>query len=562
MGQMNSQGYHIERVNNTIYINSVSSLGCLYGVYGLLEELFNYEQISNDCYLLDTKTTVAVPTINKTVSPDVELRLPSNGALLYDTTTAKRMGVGLGEDSWLLKAGDYTNNNGAGWKAWHNSLEVLPPDYWKAQGKTNWFSDDGTQLCYTAHGNPDDYSAMVAQIVNVMGIALSSSQVYNNPNVSFVTLTTEDGDGHCTCNACKSAKATYGSDVGAVIALCNDVRAGMEEWMDANPTFKREITLLFFAYNAYLDAPAEYNSATGKYQFKGGLTMRPDVGVMYAVSDYVNYYFDIMHENNADFRQQFEAWSDLTKASGSKLGLWTYSKNFGAYMLRADVYGGTAFFNNSAYRYFAEKGVDLWFNQGATNGTTTLSAFEKLNGYIDSQMMRDSTQDVELLTEKWFNAMYGEASTVMRTLYNAQNTMARNVFGTTKEGIPTVSLSESAVKQKLTKKTLDTWFGYINEAKAAVAAYATSNPALYAKYIERINEEWIAVEYLYVSLYYSKTLDFLDGVTVDVAKEKAAFREVLGYDEATGTYAKDVLPNERAACTIAQWVESDFTKTI
>ena len=177
MGQMNSQGYHIERVNNTIYVNGVTSLGCLYGVYDLLAELFNYEQISNDCYLLDKKTTVAVPSINKTVNPDVELRIPSNGALLYDKTTAMRMEMGLGEENWLLKAGDYNNNNGAGWKAWHNSFEILPPDYWKAQGKTNWFSDDGTQLCYTAHGNTDDYNAMVAQIVNVMGIALSSSLV-------------------------------------------------------------------------------------------------------------------------------------------------------------------------------------------------------------------------------------------------------------------------------------------------------------------------------------------------------------------------------------------------
>ena len=547
---MNSQGYHIERVNNTIYINSISSLGCLYGVYGLLEELFNYEQISNDCYLLDTKTTVAVPTINKTVNPDVELRLPSNGAILFDKTNSKRMQMGLGEENWLLKAGDYTNNNGAGWKAWHNSFEILPPDYWKGQGKTNWFSDDGTQLCYTAHGNTSDYNAMVAQIVNVMGIALSSSQVYNYPDIAYVTLTTEDGDGHCTCSACQAAKAKYGSDVGAVIALCNDVRAGMEEWMDANPTFKREITLLFFAYNAYVTAPAEYNSTTGKYQFKGGLTMRPDVGVMYAVSDYVNYYYDIEHENNADFREQLDAWADLTNVNGSKLGLWTYSKNFSAYMLRADVYGGTAFFNNNAYRYFAEKGVDLWFNQGSTNGTETLSAFEKLNGYIDSQMMRDSTQDVATLTDKWFNAMYGEGATAMRTLYDAQNAMARNVFGTSKEGIPTVQVQKSTIKSKLTTDELSKWFGYIDSAKEAVASYKTSNPELYAKYIEHINEEWIAVAYWQM---------YLHGTIFNRSTYKTQFREVLGYDATTKTYAKDVLPLERSDMTIAQWVENNFS---
>ena len=560
MGEMTSEGYHLERKNNAIYLNANTSRGCLYGVYGLLGELFEYEQYSADCYTILNRTTVELPTIAVTENPDIAIRMPSNGAIINDSTLAGRFGMKMGETDVFFNAGDYTNNKGEtgneGWRVWHNALEILPVTYWTAQGKTNWFSNNKVngainQLCYTAHGNADDYTAMVNQIVSVMSITLTSSQITNRPDALYVTLTSEDGGGVCTCSACTAAKAQYGSDAGAVIKLCNDVREGMDVWMEANPTYKRDVTLLFFAYNDYVTAPTA-----------GTIEMREDVGVMYAVSDYVNYYYDIYNTENDEFRAQFEAWSALCSINNSTFALWTYTKNFSAYMLRADVYGENAFFNENAYQYFAENGVDLWFNQGATNGTTTLSAFEKLNGYIDSQMMWDSNQSVEDLIDKWFNAMYGSAASYMRLLYDGQNQKAREAFGTTKKGIPSVGKSESEMKNTLTNSVLQTWFGYINSAKNAINSDGSLTDEQKATYIERINEEWISVEFWYVSLYYSSVLDGLDGVTVDKAAATAAFREVLGYDASTGTYAKDVVLLEKAASTLVQWIESGFTSEI
>ncbi len=551
MGAMNSQGYHLQTVNNTVYINANSSLGCLYGVYGLLGELFGYEQYSEDTYALNKLSTVELPELNKTESPDFEMRMPSNAALVKNAEYANRMGMAMGELDYLYRVGDYTNNGGAGWTVWHNALEILPPSYWKGQGKTNWFSDDGTQLCYTAHGNMDDYNAMVAQIAVIMQQTLTSSQITNKPDAVYYTLTSEDTETSCTCSACQSAKSTYGSNVGAVIKLCNDVQATVAEWMNNNTAYKRDITLLFFAYNNYVDAPTA-----------GSITMREDVGVMYAISDYVNYYYDINANENASFKAQFDAWAELTKASGSDLCVWTYTKNFQMYMLRADVYGENAFFNENAYKYFANAGVDLWFNQGASNGTTTLSTFEKLNGYIDSQMMWDSTQSVTTLTDNWFAAMYGAGAEYMKSLYTAQNGKAREVYGTTKLGIPSVKLDESDAKKILTESVLNTWFGYINSAKSAVNADSSLTGDEKAKMIEHINEEWISVKFLYVYLYYQDFFDGLDGVTVDVDTAKAEFRAVLGYDSSTGTYAKDVVLLEKAGCTLVEFIESGFTESV
>ena len=553
MGEMNSQGYHLQTVNNTIYINANSSVGCLYGVYGLLGELFGYEQYSEDTYALNALSLVELPSLNKTESPDIAMRMPSNSALVNNTEYANRMGMAMGELDYLYRVGDYTNNGGAGWTVWHNAFEILPPSYWKEQGKTNWFSDDGTQLCYTAHGNTDDYNAMVAQIAVIMQQTLTSSQITNKPDAVYYTLTSEDTETSCTCSACQSAKTTYGSDVGAVIKLCNDVQATVAEWMNQpdNAEYKRDITLLFFAYNNYVDAPTADT-----------ITMREDVGVMYAISDYVNYYYDIKNAENDEFRAQFDAWAALTKASGSDFAVWTYTKNFQMYMLRADVYGENAFFNENAYQYFAEKGVDFWFNQGAWNGTTTLSTFEKLNGYIDAQMMWDSTQSVTTLTNNWFTAMYGVGAEYMKSLYTAQNAKAREVYGTTKLGIPSVAIDKDSMKDILTETIFNEWFGYIDSAKSAVNADANLTDTEKAKMIEHINEEWISVKFLYIYLYYSSFLDGLDGVTVDVDAAKAEFRAVLGYDSSTGTYAKDVVLLENAGCTLVEFIESDFTASV
>ncbi len=561
MGEMNSQGYHLERKNNTIYINGETSVGCLYGVYGLLGELFGYEQFSDDTYALNHITTVECFELKKTESPDIEMRMPSNGALISNDDYSNRMGMAMTENELFFQVGDYVNNEkesaNTGWRVWHNALEILPYSYWTNQGKTNWFSNNKVngsvnQLCYTAHGNTDDYNAMVAQIVKVMAITLTSSQITSRPDAIYLTLTSEDGSGVCTCSACTAAKNQYGSDVGAVIKLCNDVREGVEGWMKANPTYKRDnVKVLFYAYSDYVEAPTA-----------GTIEMREDVAVMYAIDHYVNYYFDIDNTANDKFREQFEAWANLTAKSGSDFCVWTYSKNFAMYMLRTDVYGENAFFNENAYNYFAEKGVDLWFNQGATNGTSTLSTFEKLNGYIDSQMMWDSTQSVATLTNDWFNAMYGAGAEFMKNLYTAQNTAARSIFGTTTEGIPTVVMNETSAKKVLTSSVFNTWLGYIDSAKAEVNADTSLTDAEKAKLIDNINEEWISVKFLYIYLYYSSFLDGLDGVTIDVDAAKAEFREVLGYDSSTGTYAKDVVLLEKAGCTLVEFIESNFTANV
>jgi hypothetical protein len=369
-------------------------------------------------------------------------------------------------------------------------------------------------------------------------------------NAKYIAINGEDGDGYCTCSACRTAKSTYGSDAGAAIKLCNDVREGIETWMNNNLKYKRDLTLLFLAYNKYFDAPVVKNQTTGKYELKGGLTLRSDVGIWVAGSSYAQYYYDIDHANNADFKDAFQRWVDVTEASGSDLCVWTYSLNNNEYMLHTDMYGENTFFNEKTYQYFASKGVDMYYNQGPWNATETVTAFNRLNIYLDSQMMWDSTQSVTELTNKYFNVMYGAGASYMKQLYNAENAASRELFDPDIEGVPNDRTNSfEGWFGVLSSSNINKWLGYITSAKNAVNADATLTAAQKTAYINHINEEWIAVKYWQMR-YHGSSIK---------AAAKAEFREVLGYDATTGNYAKDVTLGERYGYTLAAWVENNFS---
>ena len=557
LGDAHGQGYRIQTVDNALFINAETTIGCVYGVYGLLEELFGYEQFSVDCYTLNKVEMDVLPALDITENPSFNARQPVSGTVTANNTYASRMR--MANTRYILPSGD-TANNGGLWKSEHNALEMLPPSYWSAT-KPNWFSDvkiNGAinQLCYTAHGNETDYADMVTQLANVyFNVTIKNDGALakdKNPEAVYIALSSEDGNGVCTCTACKSAKSKYGSDAGAVLKLCNDVRAKIEELMTANEKYRRNVTLLFLAYNDYFEAPVTLNAETGKYELNGGLTMREDVGVYLAGSSYAYYYYDINHTINANFKVAVQKWADVTNASGSPLCLWTYSLNNNEYMIHTDMYGTNAFYNEKAYQFFEEMGVDLYYNQGPWNATETVTAFNRLNIYLDSQMMWDNTQSVEELTNKYFNAMYGAGASYMKQLYAAENAASRELFDPDIEGVPNDQTNSfESWWGVLSSSNINKWLGYITSAKNAVNADTTLTDEQKTAYIDHINEEWIAVKYWQMRYHGSSSS------LKATAKEE--FREVLGYDATTGKYAKDVKIGERYKYTLTAWIENNFS---
>ena len=556
LGNAHGQGFRVQKVGESLFINSESTIGCVYGVYGLLNEWFNFEQFSADCYTLDKKVLDVLPEIDITENPSFNGRVPVSGTVTANETYAARMR--MANVKYILEAGDPENNNGEGWRSNHNVLEILPPNFWKTT-EPNWYSNqkdtnnNPKQLCYTAHGNPTDYTEMVNQIAKVLWeVSIRNDGALHkdkHPEAIYIALSSEDGDGVCTCNACKTAKTTYGSNAGAVLKLCNDVRAKIDEWMKlpANARFMRNVTLLFLAYNDYYYAPVTLNSTTGKYELKGGLTMRSDVGVYFAGSSDAQYYQSFDGDYNKDFKEELKKWSDVTNASGSPLGLWTYSLNNADYMIHADMYGADKFYNESAYQYFETMGVDFYYNQGPWNTTETVTAFNRLNIYLDSQLQWNNKQSVTTLIDKYFNAMYGAGARYMKQLYNAENVASSKLFNTMIEGVPNEYNNSTIDKffDAITKSEVDTWLGYISSAKSAVQGDSSLSAEQKARCLANIDEEWIAVKYWQISNPFNWSVNKTEALS--------QFRAVLGYDATTGTYAKDVKIGERSGMLTA-WI--------
>ena len=222
------------------------------------------------------------------------------------------------------------------------------------------------------------------------------------------------------------------------------------------------------------------------------------------------------------------------------------------YMIHTDMYGENTFFNEKAYQYFESMGVDMYYNQGPWNATETVTAFNRLNIYLDSQMMWDSTQSVADLTDKYFNAMYGAGASYMKQLYAAENAASRKLFDVNIVGVPN-EFNKNTIDKffgAVTEREVNSWLEYINKAKAAVNADSSLNDEQRKVLIAHIDEEWIAVKYWQVINPYNWS--------VNEDEALAEFRKVLGYDESTKTYAKDVMLGERYTYTLTGWIESNL----
>jgi len=98
---------------------------------------------------------------------------------------------------------------------------VLPPATYKAE-HGDWYSENGIQICYLAHGNETEYASMVETASQVLYETLLA-----NKNANGISFMHEDDDAWCGCSACSASKKKYGAD--SYIARCACVAYGSSE---------------------------------------------------------------------------------------------------------------------------------------------------------------------------------------------------------------------------------------------------------------------------------------------------------------------------------------------
>lgn len=265
------------------------------------------------------------------------------------------------------------------------------------------------------------------------------------------------------------------------------------------------MTLTFFAYLYTETAP---DAKFSEMHLKDG------VSVFLATSATFDHQSSIYADSNTEGRENLKNWGKLS----NEILLWTYSTKFSHYMYPVDTYN---FYGEDAYTFFAANNVKLMYNQSQVTQKGTSTAWHNLKAYLDSKLEWDGTRDSAYYTEKYINAMFGEAAPVMKEIYTAMR-LQTGIVKTKYNGVSLLSnVTDLENPSFWPYFTLKQWLAKYDEAYAALETYRLSDPTAYNLYKSHIDAEYLSPAYMTLVLY----KDMLSAGEAAVIKDR--FREAV-----------------------------------
>ncbi len=508
---INAQGFRIKTVGDDIFIMAKDQNGALWGTYELLTQLFNYERYDVDFYTIDKVSSVPLYDFNVMDNPDFETRIGPWGSVykVAQATNASRMRFVLQHQDVYVGATRF-----------HNTLEYLRPDKnmtdnpeWYAQQLRNneaVIYDEGSdscknvfQLCYTAHGNAEKYSAMVTAMANAC-----IAELEKDTTRPIITITQEDNREFCTCDACDAGTKKYGGMIsGNMWKFHLDVVRQINAWLDVNqPGRKETLRIAMFAYHNYQEAPA-YLDANGVWQTYEGLDATKDPAISNAAIFCATSSADFLHgltreEYNEKTINATQSWKPCTNNSG----VWMYQTNYEDYLIPTDTFN-----YQENYKLCLNFGAKWIFDQGQQdnqNGT----GFNNLKLYLNSKLQWNVNLDVDALIKDYFSAVFGPASDVMFNYFITQRAHMQT--------LPPSDIEENMTTiENFPYNVVIQWLGLVDEAYQAIDGLKETDSAAYKIYYDNICEESITARYLFIK-FHSATIG-----AEKLAKMKSSFKE-------------------------------------
>ena len=466
-GELGASGYKLITEGTNIYVCGGTDTATLYGVYGLLAELFDFDVYYTDSYSINEGVyTLALPELNVIDIPDIEHRVSGNYGITSDTTAKDRFRYEYYGDNFILVGGEVS----------HNSLHYVQG---KANESDDWYNKNGksifskllkTQLCYTARGNSEAYNNMVAAAAKTLEDALIA-----NPDKNVVTFSEQDNYDACKCSACQKSNSDGYNETDRVIAFVNVVYGKILNWFNGDGAeYKRDLDMVVYAYLSTADAPLKTRPVSG-------------VKILYAPIGF-DFTSDITASINSELYEEAQKWNEMT----DEIYFWIYSANFYYYLAPYLNVDGM----QSYYRFAKSAGAKWIFDQ-AQHDNTFATGFGNLKSYLASKLAWDAESDIAALTDKFFNGYFGPASAKMRAFYNEFNAAYKNASG--------LHITTSCqVQPKAEYWTKDALIGWVVDCASAldmIEPLKTTDSAAYETYRKHIVGERISVLYLLIELY-------------------------------------------------------------
>ena len=483
--------FQISRAGKTLFLIGGKEYGVVYSVYEFLNDVVNFEQYYTDCYTLETSVIdIELKDYNLVCKPDILRTMGTAGFMAANRTIAARM------RSPYNYSDVYATDNEIPFA--HSSLKYLPLEKYYDE-HPSWFSDDKTQLCYTAHGNETEMQAMLTALTERLKQLIKH---VHGRDIHEYDLSNMDTPTTCSCKNCLAALEKYKSNAGAYIIFANKASEMIFDWMKNDPEgqnyYDEDFKIKIMAYHKFEAAPAVYDDATKTYKPASDEVRLGDHVTVMIAPIYTNFVQSIYTENNISYYRVIEGWKAV---SSGNMDFWLYCTNFKYYMLPYD-----SFNNMIEYREVLKDAGALSFNDQTQNGNYGgMSGWHILKAYLSSKLSYDTSLDMNELTDNFFDAYFDVAAEDMKEFYYSWRRFSQyqqNVLGayTTSSSI----YFEALNKKYWPKSVLDGWYKSANEALKKIEVYKENDLDRYNTLYKHIVCERASIEYLYLSLYSSE----------------------------------------------------------
>ncbi len=531
--KLGHEGVRIITKGNTIFLLG-NTYGVSYSVYVLFEMMFNFDYYTRECYYIDQNVT-NVPLMNYDVTdiPDVEygciadaIDFSGNAGLnsidtaYYGSSAAQDVafmgnrGRSANYSYYDLTVLAYPSPESTTGHSIHNILPAyLPSGVAGIEGK--WYSDSGTQACFTAHGDVESMERFVDRCVSVIKDSVSRYPTALYPHKNSISITCSDGStACCMCETCtRIADANNGAFIAASVIFLNKVAEKVNAWMEENKDadfYRPDFQVYMFAYAGSAAAPCYYDAETGIATpctdevicQKGAAIFYVDGGGWYPT----------YHDEKATNRERMAGWKVLTP--NSDLWVWHNTGN----QVATSFYDSLGCYGNDYFEFYAAHDIELLY---LANHFTAQSAtaFMDLSYYVCKKLRWDCKLNMNDLVDKFMSAVYGDAADIMKNLYNSLKLHWYTVMDKL-EATAQVHNAYIYTKENWPYQLNVMWYNECERAVEAIQEVELTDPELYKVMVQRIRKEAIAPLYNILKLHASSTPRELNDEQIAVFKSK------------------------------------------
>ena len=492
---LNTDGFLLKVVENSLFIVGENQRGTLYGVYEFLEREAACKFLSPSYDYIPSLSEIKLRRLDVKEIPAFALRSDFYFPMSYDTKYTAKMRYlsqfgGMAADSIGGTQMTYWSDGG------HSFYVYVPHTKYYAE-HNDWFSGPdpvNSQPCFSNGLNDDGTLKEGDSFIRTL-IEGVKKVILEKPMLTHIMLGQQDNDNVCRCENCTRQIAALGGQRSAQLVLViNAVAREIKAWMKAEG-MDREMTFVTFSYWWSMNAPTKRDENGKIVAANEYVIPRDDVYIYFApIGACYNHPINdtSCSKNVVDIYGQFENWRAIT----DRFYVWDYAANFNDYL---SWYPNLPVLKQNLL-YYREIGVAGVLTEGAITGQNYYQ--QDLISWLLSKLMWNPDQDVNALRAEYDRYYFGEKAGKIITEYtDFMNSYFETTSRTQSDSVLHAAIytnhtpwlcSVETLNEKMLTKASD----YVARAKQAVEGDESLSAAQKEQYLR--NLEQVEVQVLYM----------------------------------------------------------------